>query len=200
METLASRLSTTRVEAFSDGVFAIAITLLVLDIGIGIGARDDLLQALLDEWPAYLSYLTSFAAIGVIWLLHHWIIGSLRQVDINILRLNLLLLLVVAFLPFPTRLLGESLGEDDPERVAVIFYGLSLLATKGALTALWKYAVRTPALLKDDVSEREITEIGRIVQPDLPLMAGATVLAVFLPQVAAALLCVISVASLARSR
>jgi uncharacterized membrane protein len=199
--TIASRLSTTRVEAFSDGVFAIAITLLVLDIGLSADAGDDLLQALLDEWPAYLSYLTSFAAIGGLWLLHHWIVGSLRLVDVNLLRLNLLLLLCVAFLPFPTMLMGTYLvGESDPERVAVIFYGIWLLLTRSALGAMWWYAPRHPALLKDDVTAAEVAAVGRLVTPNVPLVAVATLIAIPAPEAAAILYCVIVVGSLVWSR
>ena len=202
METLASRLSTTRVEAFSDGVFAIAITLLVLDIGLSADVGDDLLQALLDEWPAYLSYLTSFAVIGVVWLLHHWIVGSLRLVDLELLRLNLLLLLFIAFLPFPTMLMGTYLGEggSDPERVAVTFYGICLLLTKGALGAMWRYAARHPALLKEDVTATEIKAVGRLVAPDVVSVGVATLLAIAAPQVAAGLFCAIAIVSLVWSR
>jgi uncharacterized membrane protein len=202
LETLASRLSTARVEAFSDGVFAIAITLLALDIGLSADAGDDLLQALLDEWPAYISYLTSFAVIGVGWLLHHWIVGSLRLVDLELLRLNLLLLLFVAFLPFPTMLMGTYLGEggNDPERVAVIFYGICILLTKGALGAMWRYAARHPALLKEDVSSTEITAVGRLVTPDVISVGVVTLIAIVAPRVAAGLYCAIAIASLAWSR
>ena len=98
---------TTRTEAFSDGVFAIAITLLVLEIGVPAGAEDDLLGALVDQWPSYLAYIVSFASIGAVWFAHTVITEYLHHTTSVFARLNLLLLLVVSFLPFPTRLLAR---------------------------------------------------------------------------------------------
>ena len=94
-------------EAFSDGVFAIAITLLVLEIGVPAGSEDDLLGALVEEWPSYLAYVVSFATIGAVWFSHNVITEYLDHADSILLRLNLLLLALVSFLPFPTRLLAE---------------------------------------------------------------------------------------------
>ena len=200
--SIAARLSPARVEAFSDGVFAIAITLLVLEIGVSADAGDDLLQALLDEWPAYLSYLTSFAIIGGLWLLHHWILGSLTLVDFTLVRLNLLLLLVVAFLPFPTMLMGTYLGggDSDPERVAVIFYGAWLLLTRSVLGAMWWYAARHPAMLKDDVTAAEVRVVGRLVTPNVLFVGLATLVAIPAPEVAAMLYCAIAIVALVWSR
>lgn len=110
---------TTRMEAFSDGVFAIAITLLVLEIGVPGGSEDDLLAAVVNQWPSYLTYLVSFSTIGAVWLEHSVITEFLDRATSALVRLNLLLLMIVSFLPFPTRLLGEYIGEDEPERVAV---------------------------------------------------------------------------------
>ena len=90
-------------EAFSDGVFAIAITILVLEIAIPAGSEGNLLQAVIDQWPSYLAYFVSFATIGAIWVGHTVVTEMLDHADGTFLRLNLLLLLVVAFLPFPTR-------------------------------------------------------------------------------------------------
>src|ERR1041385_8087175 len=97
-------MSTGRLEAFSDGVFSIAATLLVLelhvpDIGSGLG------QALLAQWPSYLTYVTSFATIGIIWVNHHSLFEHVRQVDRPLLFLNLLLLITGSLIPFPTSLL-----------------------------------------------------------------------------------------------
>ncbi len=112
-------LSTARMEAFSDGVFAIAITLLVLEIGVPTGSGDDLPRALVDQWPSYLAYLVSFATIGAVWLAHTVITEHIDRATSVLIRLNLLLLLmVVSFLPFPTRLMAQYVGQDDPERIA----------------------------------------------------------------------------------
>jgi uncharacterized membrane protein len=121
------RLGTGRLEAFSDGVYAIAITLLILEIGVPAGSEEDLLGALVDEWRSYLAYLISFATIGASWLAHSAMTEHLDAVDRTLLRLNLLLLLVVAFIPFPTRLLAEYSGAGDAARVATTVYGITLL-------------------------------------------------------------------------
>ena len=105
------RWETGRVEAFSDGVFAIAITLLVLDIRIEPDQYDHLLKALLDEWSSYFAYVTSFFTIGGVWTSHHALFERLRTIDTRLMRLNLLLLLAVSFLPFPTGLMAEALRE-----------------------------------------------------------------------------------------
>lgn len=107
-------LGTARMEAFSDGVFAIAITLLVLEIAVPAGSGDDLPRALLDQWPSYLAYLVSFSTIGAVWLAHTVITEHLDRANSMLIRLNLLLLMVASFLPFPTRLMAEYVREDAP--------------------------------------------------------------------------------------
>ena len=106
-------------EAFSDGVFSIAITLLVLDLVAPSVTGGSVGRRLIDEWPTYLAYLVSFASIGAAWLSHSTITEYLDRADSVLLRLNLLLLLFVSVLPFPTRMLGEYLRETGAERIAV---------------------------------------------------------------------------------
>jgi len=161
------RLRTQRMEAFSDGVFAIAITLLVLDLAIPVGAgRADLLHAFLAQWPSYLAYVVSFSTIGAIWLGHSLITEYLEQADGVLVRLNLVLLLVVSFLPFPTRLLAQYLSSDDPERVAVTIYGLTLLAAVTLLSLLWRYAVRA-RLVRSDAGDEELVALTGRLTPGL---------------------------------
>src|SRR5690242_7406538 len=117
------RTSTGRMEAFSDGVFAIAITLLVLDVSVPSGSGDRLLAAIGEQWPRYLAYVVSFATIGAIWLCHNAITEYLERADAWLLRANLLLLMIVGFIPFPTHLAAEYIHDEDAERVAVTFYG-----------------------------------------------------------------------------
>ena len=114
--TMETTLRTGRLEAFSDGVFAIAVTLLVLEISVPADEGDDLLEAFLDQWPSYLAYLVSFATIGETWLRHTTITDYLHGVDTVFVRLNLLLLLLVSFLPFPTGLVAEHIHEEVAER------------------------------------------------------------------------------------
>lgn len=134
-------MSLNRFEAFSDGVFAIAVTLLVIEI-----KAPDLLHAtsseaiakLLQVFPHVLSYATSFIVIGVIWINHHALFHFVKRVDRAILVINLFLLMCVSFIPFPTALIGEY-GTSLP---VVIFYGLTLALTGFAYNALWFYVVR----------------------------------------------------------
>jgi uncharacterized membrane protein len=130
-----------RFEAFSDGIFSIAITLLVLDIAVPAASGDRLLHAVLEEWPSYLGYVVSFFTIGAMWIAHIAVNECLERLDSVLIRLNLILLFFVAFLPFPTRLLDEYVREPSAERVAVTCYGLALLAINIALTVVWRYAV-----------------------------------------------------------
>jgi uncharacterized membrane protein len=135
-------LGTTRLEAFSDGVIAIAITLLVLELAIG--TQGSALHRVLGAWPSYLAYLVSFATIGAAWLGHTVITDRLAKADLGLLRINLLFLLVIGFLPFPTKLMAEGLHlhSDADERVFVTLYGMTLLAVRVVLYALDAYARR----------------------------------------------------------
>jgi uncharacterized membrane protein len=140
--------STSRVEAFSDGVFAIAITLLVLEIGIDPDQFDDLWGAILKEWPAYLAYVTSFLTVGGVWLAHHRLFMRLRFVDPTLMRLNILLLMAASFLPFPTALLAEAFDASrDAERAAVVFYGATAIVIEALIGAARRYAEAHPELL-----------------------------------------------------
>ena len=127
-------------EGFSDGVFGFAATLLVLDLALRPPGTP--LQQLLHAWPGYLAYVVSFLTIGGAWLLHTALTDQLARADSLFLRLNLLVLLVVVFLPFPTGLVADALRQDDisAERVYVTLYGLTLLAIRLMGFALDAYA------------------------------------------------------------
>jgi len=176
-------LPTGRFEAFSDGVFAIAITLLVLDIGVPNGSGDDLLGALAKQWPAYLAYLVSFATIGAIWFKHTVVTGHLERATSVLGRLNLLLLLVVSFLPFPTRVLGEYAGETSPARVAVTVYGINLLLASALVSLLWRYAVRA-GLVRPDTADKDVQTLTRQLTPGLAGYLAMLVVGLFLPVLA----------------
>ena len=174
---------TGRLEAFSDGVFAIAITLLVLDIAVSGDAGQDLLGAVGRLWPAYLGYLVSFSTIGAVWLGHNAITEYLDRANFAFVRLNLLLLLVVSFLPFPTRLFADYIRDDNAERVAATFYGVCLLLTSTLLLVLWRYAVWAH-LVRPDADDEEV---GLLTQRLTPGLGGYLVLiaaGLFLPVIA----------------
>jgi len=131
-------LSKARMEGFSDGVFGFAITLLVLDLAIR--GQGPPLQQLLDGWPSYAAYVISFLTIGAAWLGHTAMTDQLDRADRILLRINLLLLMMVVFLPYPTRLIADALKEPSGERVFITLYGLTLLVIRALLFALDAYA------------------------------------------------------------
>ena len=173
-----------RMEAFSDGVLAVAITLLVLDLAISYKTgHSDLLGALVDEWPAYLGFLVSFATIGTIWLGHSAITDYLDRVDATFLRLNLLLLFFVCLLPFATGLLAEFINAEGAERVAATSYGLLLLLCSLLLSLLWRYA-RREGLLVPDLEDDEVTLLTMRVTPGIGAYVVLIIIGWFFPRVA----------------
>jgi uncharacterized membrane protein len=194
------RWDTGRTETFSDGVFAIAITLLVLDLALPKSEFHHLWLGIAHEWPGYLGYATSFLTIGGIWLAHHGIFGRLKYASSTVMRLNLLLLMVVAFLPFPTRLMAEAIRDKNAERAAVVFYGVSLFAATLLINALWSAILRDRELLKPEVSQREITEVTLMAAPHTALFLGAIALAIPFPKAAAFAYLVAAIAGVLRAR
>jgi uncharacterized membrane protein len=172
-----------RLEAFSDGVFAIAITLLVLDIGVK--AADTPLQEFLNAWPSYVGYVISFLTIGAAWISHSAITEDLATVDAVFLRLNLLLLMVVVFLPFPTTLVTEGFGDRDKQRVAAAAYGVTLLAIKLMGMALDRYA-QTEGLYRPEAQDEELIRTRRSSWRSVSLYVIAIVVGLVLPGIAVA--------------
>jgi uncharacterized membrane protein len=153
-EGTAGLMSGRRLEAFSDGVFAIAITLLVLDLAVPSRAETPeggLAAALGREWPTYFAYLVSFLVIGIIWVNHHTVFDKVRQVDRPVLFANLGLLLVVSAIPFPTRLLAEYLTAGADSHIAAAVYSATMLAMGLAYSGLWLVITRDPRLLHEHV-------------------------------------------------
>ncbi len=132
-----------RAEAFSDGVFAIAITLLVLDLALpGPGPlHHSLTYRLLHDWPQYFAYVVSFLTIGIMWMNHHTILAHVSRVDRALLVLNLFLLIGVVAIPFPTALVAGHL-RDAGGAAATVTYGLVMIAVSLGFAGLWIYVVR----------------------------------------------------------
>jgi uncharacterized membrane protein len=152
---------TNRVEAFSDGVVAIAITLLVLEVRVPHPAAGQTLWgALRDLWPSYLGYVLSFVIIGIIWANHHDIFRHIGAVDRPFVLLNGLFLLTVAFIPFPTALLAEYLGHEG-EQTAVVVYSGWMLATAVAFNLLWRYPSANDRLIAPEADRDEVALITR---------------------------------------
>jgi uncharacterized membrane protein len=137
---------TSRVEAFSDGVFAIAITLLILEVHVPTGPAGSLASALARQWPTYISFLISFAFIGIMWVNHHRLFNHIQRSDNLLLFLNLLLLLGVTVVPFPTALLATHyLSAADRVVAAAVFNGTYLVIAI-FFNVLWHHAVKSGLL------------------------------------------------------
>jgi uncharacterized membrane protein len=171
-------------EAFSDGVFSIAATLLVLDIALHPPGTP--LEQVLHAWPAYLGYVISFLTIGAAWIVHSAITDRLTRADSLLLRINLLLLLVVAFLPFPTKLIAEAIHDTEGERVFVTMYGLTLLAIRLLGSGLDGYARRAQLYSQDRADEDLLTE-RRSILPVLVAYSIAILVGLAAPTVAVVL-------------
>ena len=159
---------TARMETFSDGVFAIAATLLVLEIGVGTGADQHLGRALIDLWPSYLAYATSVLIIGIIWVNHHECVACMARVDRTMLFINIMFLMVVAFIPFPTKLVADHL-QNPGEHAAVYAYDLTLLAMAVLYNVWWRYARRGRRLIAESVPQSKLDAISRAFDPGIVL-------------------------------
>jgi uncharacterized membrane protein len=166
--------STGRVEAFSDGVFAIAITLLILTIEPP-SRGEHLGHELLRLWPSYLAYAVSFLTVGIMWVNHHAIFRHFARVDRPLLLLNILLLMLIAFVPFPTRVAAEFIRSGEDRRAAALLYGITMTITAICFFAVWMYGSRR--LLRDDADMREVSGITRSYLPGTPMYGGATLIA-----------------------
>jgi uncharacterized membrane protein len=171
---------TGRVEAFSDGVFAIAITLLVLELKVphlddGGGGR--LAAALLREWPSYLAFVSSFASILIMWVNHHRMFTFIRRSDARFLYANGLLLFVVTLVPFPTAVLAEYFERPGSSVAAAAYAGTFVLASI-AYNVLWLAAIgRGGKLLRPGVSSEQLEALTRRYRWGLPMYVLATMAA-----------------------
>ena len=168
-----------RLVAFSDAVFAITVTLLVLEIRPPTDYRD-LLHGLVSLWPSYLAYAVTFLFIGQVWANHHVMFDHIRAANRAVLLLNTLLLMVVAFLPFATSVLAGALRSGHGQRTAVVFYGIAFWVTALTFNAVWQYASHN-GLLSETLDTAGATAIGRRFQLALAWLATGALLGALLP-------------------
>lgn len=153
-----------RLEAFSDGVFAISITILVLNLKLPELAKTahlnhDLWRAIIDQWPKFLSYMISFGIVGLYWVGHHLMFHYIKHTDRMFLFLNNVYLMVIAFMPFPAALLGQY----GSSRVAVIIYASTLIVAGLLYSNLWRYATKQHRLVDPNLSDRLIHLVKKII-------------------------------------
>ena len=166
-------MTTARLETFSDGVFAIAATLLILNVsvtGVPLG------KALVHGWPSYVAYAVSFLTIGIMWVNHHGVFSQIDKVDRTFLMINVVFLMLVAFVPFPTKLVSENIHSPGLE-AAALTYGITLTLTAIAYNALWFYAAKGRRLLRADADAKTVTGISRSFLPGPWIYLTATLCA-----------------------
>ena len=191
------RSETSRVEAFSDGVMAIAITILVLDLMLPATVHVEeghLLETLADRWPTYVAYLAAFVTIGIIWLNHHTLVSRIARFDARLHWLNLTLLLGVATLPFPTTLLAEYVGEGGWDAsVAAAAYGLTATLMALPWGLIWLHLRNHPELLAPGYDAAHAATEMRRGSIGVPIYLAATLVSFVLPLGALALYAAIAV-------
>jgi uncharacterized membrane protein len=170
---------TNRLVTFSDSVFAIAITLLVLEIRPPTANTDEL-HGLLALWPSYLAYAVTFLFMGQVWVNHHVMFDHIRAANRPVLLLNTLVLMAVAFLPFATSVLADAVRRGHGEQTAVAFYGITFWLTALAFNAVWLYASRH-RMLSEALGSAAGTAIGRRFRLALGWLASGAVLGALVP-------------------
>ena len=172
-------METSRLEAFSDGVFAIAITLLILEVRLPGEEAGSLAHRLAEAWPGYVSYVISFVTIGIMWANHHGIFRLISTASHGLVVANLFLLLCVAFLPFPTKVLGEHLAHAGADqRVAALFYSASFTVTAAFYNLLWQTAAWRNRLIAPG-AEAAAAEVTRRYRYGVPSYLAATLVAIW---------------------
>jgi uncharacterized membrane protein len=172
-------------EIFSDGVFAIAATLLIIDVSVD-APGGELGAELKHSWPQYAAYAVSFLMIGIWWVNHHAYMEVIDRVDRTLLFGTIAFLACIAFLPFPTRLVAEHF-RDDGVRAAAITYGLTMTAAAICATSFWFYAASGRRLIAETADQRAISSLSRAVIPGVPINVAATLVALWSPYTALAL-------------
>ncbi|WP_225724590.1 MULTISPECIES: TMEM175 family protein [unclassified Nocardia] len=186
---------TTRVEAFSDGVMAIAITLLILDIRVPEHQPGQLLEALAHIWPSYVAYLAAFLTVGIVWMNHHTYFGRLRRLDHVIRWWNLMLLLGVSVLPFPTGILAENVvhGAHRDAQVAAALFGLAGVLMTVPWWPLHRRLVHHPELFEPGFDAEFARRESFRAWPGIAIYAVCIVIGFIMPIAALALYLIIAI-------
>jgi len=182
-----------RLETFADGVFAIASTLLILNVDAqvtsGVGNLGD---RLIHIWPSYLAYAVSFVTIGIMWVNHHWVMSQIDHTDRRFLFANIGLLLCIAFVPFPTRLVAEHIRGEGAQDAALA-YGFTMVATAIMFNVTWFYASARHRLLRPDADAAVVKGISRSYLPGPWIYLVATLAAFLSPTLSVLLFLAIAV-------
>lgn len=180
-----------RLLTFSDGVFAIAVTLLVLDLQQPIVSHG-LWHAVLGEWPEYLSYMLSFVIIGIVWAQHHLMFQYIRRTDHLFILINVIFLMWVAVVPFPTAILARYLENPSERQTAIAIYTGVFVVGGLQVNLKWLYAIHRNRLLGDGVDRTAIKTLTRSYPAGPILYLVAFVLSFVSPQISVALIILIN--------
>lgn len=182
-ETVTS--DTARLETFSDGVLAIAITLLILEVRPpDVPPDGSLFRALLHEWPSYLAYVTSFLTLGIIWVNHHRMFKLIDRSTNGFLMLNVVFLMVISFIPFPTALVADYIRAPKPQQTtAMVVYGGTMILTAVMFNIVWRFAAAGHRLLVPGLDPETIRRRTRGYTAGPIVYAAATLIAFVDPQV-----------------
>jgi uncharacterized membrane protein len=153
---------TGRLETFADGVLAIAITLLILEVkSPHVPVGGSLAHELVQQWPSYAAYAVSFLTIGIIWVNHHHMFKLIARTNHTFLMLNVVFLMTIAALPFPTALVADHIHESDARAVAAFVYGANMVTVAIMFNAVWRYASAGHRLLYPDVDPELVRRVNR---------------------------------------
>ena len=173
---------TARLETFSDGVMAIAITLLILEVRVPPDVPgQDLGRAVVHQWPSYAGYLVSFLTIGVIWVNHHHMFKLIARTNHAFLMINVVFLMAIAFLPWPTALVAEYIRDPDGRRIAAVVYGLTMVAIAIMFCVVWFYASWGGRLLHAEIEHEALNRTYRSYLLGPIVYGSAVVIALFAP-------------------
>ena len=187
--------ATARLETFSDGVFAIAATLLILEVKLP--GHGSVTHDLVHAWPSYVAYAISFLTIGIIWVNHHAVMEQIGRVDRTFLFINVVFLMTVAFSPFPTRVVAEHLREGS--KSAAFAYGLTFTLMAISYGAMWFYAALGRRLIAENADQRVVSGISRSFAPGSVIYGVATASSLLSAYLAVALYAAIALFYVAES-
>jgi uncharacterized membrane protein len=184
---------TARLETFADGVMAIAITLLILEVRVPHAEGRSLWSALIRQWPSYAGFIVSFLTIGIIWVNHHHMFKLIERTTHAFLMLNVVFLMTICILPFPTALVADYVRNPDGRAVATAVYGGAMTAIAVMFNVVWRYAGTGHHLLLPGISDEMLAKMNRDYLAGPVVYGAATLIALIQPYVSLAifaLLCV----------
>jgi uncharacterized membrane protein len=184
---------TGRLEAFADGVMAIAITLLILDVHVPHVAGRTLGSALAREWPSYAGFLVSFLTIGIIWVNHHHMFKLIARTNHAFLMLNVLFLMTICILPFPTALVADYIRNPSGRAAATVVYGGVMFSIAVMFNVVWRYAGTNHRLLVSGISEEALAKMNRNYLAGPIVYGTATLVAFFQPFISLAIYAALAV-------